>query len=87
MSGLTHADPLAGDACVLWCVGIDRAIREGRLDGVRDGLILLPEERREFWAGTIEEATTRPPSSFHSQRICRDGFPGGAVVGLADACS
>ena len=64
VSGLTHADPLTGDACVLWCVGIDRALRESRLDGVRDALILLPEERREFWSGAIEEAESRPPSSF-----------------------
>jgi ADP-ribosylglycohydrolase len=64
VSELTYADPLTGDACVLWCVGIDRAMRGDRLDGARDGLALLPEERREFWAGTIAEATRRPPSFF-----------------------
>ncbi len=64
VSELTHADPLAGDACVLWCVGIDRAIRESRLDGVRDGLALLPYERRAFWVDVIEEAASKPPSSF-----------------------
>jgi ADP-ribosylglycohydrolase len=42
ISGLTHADPVAGEACVIWCVAIDRAIREGRLDGVRDGIALCP---------------------------------------------
>jgi ADP-ribosyl-[dinitrogen reductase] hydrolase len=45
VAALTHADPLAGDSCVLWCIAIDRAIRQARLDGVRDGLALLPEER------------------------------------------
>ena len=65
VSDLTHADPLTGDACVLWCVGIDRAIRESRLDGVRDGLALVPARRREFWAGAIEEAAIRSPSSFN----------------------
>jgi ADP-ribosylglycohydrolase len=65
VSDLTHADPLTGDACVLWCVGIDRAIRESRLDGVQDGLALVPVERRDFWAGAIEEAATAPPSSFN----------------------
>ncbi|MGD0439025.1 MAG: ADP-ribosylglycohydrolase family protein [Acidimicrobiales bacterium] len=65
VSELTHADPLTGDACVLWCVGIDRAVRQGRLDGVRDGLALLPEVRRQFWADTIEEATEKRPSSFN----------------------
>lgn len=61
---LTHADPLAGDSCVLWCVAIDRAIRDGRLDGVRDGLALLPDDRRGSWAAAIEEAERRPASTF-----------------------
>jgi ADP-ribosylglycohydrolase len=65
VSELTHADPLAGDACVLWCVGIDRAIRQSRLDGVRDGLALLPDERRGLWADAIAKAETRAPSSFN----------------------
>ena len=30
MSLLTHGDPLAGDACVLWCLAIDDAIATGR---------------------------------------------------------
>jgi ADP-ribosylglycohydrolase len=65
VSDLTHGDPLAGDACVLWCVAIDRAIREGRLDGIRDGLGLLPAERRGFWEARIAEAETEPPASFN----------------------
>jgi ADP-ribosyl-[dinitrogen reductase] hydrolase len=42
VASLTHADPLAGDSCVLWCIAIDRAIRERRLDGVHDGIRLPP---------------------------------------------
>src|SRR4051794_16107050 len=38
---LTHGDPLAGDSCVLWCIAIDRAIRDARLDGVYDALQLI----------------------------------------------
>ena len=64
ISGLTHADPLAGDACVLWCIAIDRAIREGRLDGVRNGLELLPADRRDFWDSKITEAETATPATF-----------------------
>jgi ADP-ribosyl-[dinitrogen reductase] hydrolase len=64
VAALTHADPLAGDSCVLWCIAIDRAIREGRLDGVHDGLALLAEERREFWTDAIREAEHRSPRSF-----------------------
>lgn len=64
VSNLTHADPLAGEACVLWCIAIDRAIRLGRLDGIRDGLALLAGDRSAFWESKINEAETSPPSSF-----------------------
>ena len=53
---LTHADPLAGDSCVLWCLAIDRAIRQDRLDGVRDGVAYLPDPRRQFWSDALTEA-------------------------------
>jgi ADP-ribosyl-[dinitrogen reductase] hydrolase len=61
---LTHADPLAGDSCVLWCIAIDRAIRERRLDGIHDGLALIPEGRRVYWADAIAAAEQRPPRTF-----------------------
>jgi ADP-ribosyl-[dinitrogen reductase] hydrolase len=64
VASLTHADPLAGDSCVLWCVAIDRAVRERRLDGVRDGLVLLPSARRRTWEEVIAATETRPASSF-----------------------
>jgi ADP-ribosyl-[dinitrogen reductase] hydrolase len=63
---LTHADPLAGDSCVLWCIAIDRAIRQRRLDGVHDGLELLPESRRGYWADALADAERRPPRTFSS---------------------
>ena len=61
---LTHADPLAGDACVLWCIAIDRAVREERLDGIHDALPLLPATRRRDWADRIAEAEQGPPARF-----------------------
>lgn len=64
ISSLTHGDPLAAEACVLWCIAIDRAIRDGRLDGVRDGLDLIPVRSRDRWATHIGEAETQPASSF-----------------------
>ncbi|CAN5416111.1 ADP-ribosylglycohydrolase family protein [soil metagenome] len=69
VSHLTHGDPLAAEGCVLWCIAIDRAVREGRLDGVHDGLAQLAPDRRPFWAERLVEAETRPPSSF-----TRNGF-------------
>lgn len=64
ISSLTHADPLCGDACVLWCVAIDRAVREERLDGIDDGLTLLPGSTRNRWAHWIAEARRDPPARF-----------------------
>ncbi|TVP69121.1 MAG: ADP-ribosylglycohydrolase family protein [Nitriliruptor sp.] len=61
---LTHADPLAGDSCVLWSIAIDRAIRQSRLDGVWDALALLPPERRERWDRALDEAGSGPASRF-----------------------
>lgn len=64
MAALTHADPLAADACVLWCVGIDRAVRQERLDGVREAVGLLDADRRSLWDDALDEAERRPSSDF-----------------------
>lgn len=63
VSLLTHGDPLAAEACVLWAVAIDRAVREGRLD-VRAGLPLLAADRQAFWTDAIEAAEAQPPHRF-----------------------
>lgn len=65
VSALTHGDPLAGDACALWCVAIDRAVREDRLDGIHDGLALLEDpDTRAQWAAWIAAAESDDPQSF-----------------------
>ncbi|MHB1535832.1 MAG: ADP-ribosylglycohydrolase family protein [Acidimicrobiales bacterium] len=64
VSALTHGDPLAGEACVLWCVAIDRAVRQGRLDGVRDGLALLEGRSRQRWSEWLDRAEDKPYRSF-----------------------
>ena len=64
VSAITHGDPLTGEACVLWCVAIDRAVREARLDGVRDGLALLDPDRRDFWRARLVEAESNAPDTF-----------------------
>lgn len=64
VSLLTHGDPLAAEACVLWCVAIDRAVREQRLDGVWDGLGLLDADRAGFWSARLEEANDQDPHRF-----------------------
>jgi ADP-ribosylglycohydrolase/predicted protein tyrosine phosphatase len=64
ISNLTHADPLAGEACVLWCIAIDRAVRTGRLDGIWDGVALLEPDAQHRWTAWLREAETEPPSTF-----------------------
>lgn len=73
---LTHADPVAGDSCVLWCEAVRVAVLEGRFDLV-GGLDLLPAERRAAWTDWIERATSAAPSSF--------GRNGGSVKALQAA--
>ncbi|MFW6642498.1 ADP-ribosylglycohydrolase family protein [Nocardiopsis algeriensis] len=63
-SALTHGDPLAGEACVLWCEGIRRAVVHGDTEGVRAGLELLPADRRGQWGTWLDEAEAGPPHSF-----------------------
>lgn len=64
VSDLTHGDPVCAEACVLWCIGVDRAVREARLDGVREGLELLDGPRRDFWSARLDEAEREPPRRF-----------------------
>ncbi|GAA1730578.1 ADP-ribosylglycohydrolase family protein [Brachybacterium phenoliresistens] len=63
LSDLTHADPEAGDACVLWSLAIRRAILDGQLD-LRAGLTQLPARRLDLWAGRIAEAEAHLPWEF-----------------------
>ncbi len=64
ISALTHADPRAEEACVLWCIAIDRAIREARLDGIRDGLDLLTGAARGRWSSLLDDAEREPTRRF-----------------------
>ncbi len=64
VASLTHADLVAGEACAIWCVAIDRAIREDRLDGVWEALPLLLPEVRDRWFRWLKEAATQPAANF-----------------------
>jgi len=61
---LTHADPLAGDSCVLWSIGVAVAVADGTFEGVRRGLDHLPTERRSMWAAWLDEADGADPGRF-----------------------
>lgn len=63
ISELTHFDPDAGDACVLWCTAIRHAVLTGQLD-VRIGLGHLDAERRQLWEQRLAEAESSEPKAF-----------------------
>ena len=63
-SRLTHGDPVASEACVLWCEGVRRAVLEGSVDGVRDGVDLLAPSTRDRWRAWLDEAESAAPHTF-----------------------
>ncbi|GAA4129704.1 ADP-ribosylglycohydrolase family protein [Nocardioides fonticola] len=63
VSDLTHHDPMAGDACVLWSLAIRHAVLHEELD-LRSGLAFLTPEAADFWSARIDEAESGPPSRF-----------------------
>ena len=80
ISELTHNDPDAGDACVLWCTAIRHAILTGKPDA-RIGLGHIGIERRDLWASRLDEAETSQPSAF----AAKNGWVVGALQGAWSA--
>lgn len=73
VSGLTHFDPLAGQACVLWSLAIRRAILHEELD-IRDGLSYLDASARVYWTGLIDEAEDKSPAAFRANGSAMGAF-------------
>lgn len=65
ISALTHPDPEAGEACVLWSLAIRHAVLTGDLD-VRVGLSAFAPERAAVWAERLAEAEARTPADFEN---------------------
>ncbi|GAA0615467.1 hypothetical protein GCM10009547_16730 [Sporichthya brevicatena] len=63
LSSLTHADPEAGEACVLWSLAIRHSVLTGELDA-RVGLLGLPAAAREKWLKRLNEAEREPATTF-----------------------
>jgi ADP-ribosylglycohydrolase len=63
ISALTHFDPEAGEACVLWSLAARHAVLGGALD-VRIGLGRLAAGRRTAWLERIEAAELSRPADF-----------------------
>ncbi|MCL1587357.1 MAG: ADP-ribosylglycohydrolase family protein [Actinomycetia bacterium] len=65
ISALTHADPLAIDACVLWSISIAEAIETGEIPDIRSGLAYIPSDHRSIWDDIITSAETKDPRTFN----------------------
>ena len=65
ISRLTHADPLAVDACVIWSVAIVQAVETGEIPDIRAGLPYIPEDRRATWDDIITAVETEDPRMFN----------------------
>ena len=63
ISELTHFDPDAGDACVLWCSAIRHAVLTGELD-IRIGMRRIESGRRDLWSKRLDAAESARPASF-----------------------
>jgi len=73
VASLTHADPLAGDSCVLWTEAVRVAVLDGRVD-VSAGLDLLPGSRRAQWARWLEDARAAATGELPGGRFNPNGF-------------
>ncbi len=62
VSALTHHDPLAGQACAVWCLMIRHAIRDGEFPTYDDIAEWVPDP--DFWREVIVTAETDDPGSF-----------------------
>ncbi len=63
VSALTHYDPRAQEACVLWSLAIRRAVVDAELN-LRGGLAFLDDEAVAYWTERIDEAETSEPAVF-----------------------
>jgi ADP-ribosyl-[dinitrogen reductase] hydrolase len=63
IASLTHFDPRAGEACVIWCLAIRQAILTGEYD-LNEATEALPRERKTFWRECLHEAENSIPSDF-----------------------
>ncbi len=63
VGALTHFDPEAGEACVLWCSAIRHAVLTGEMN-VRVGLRHLDAARADVWAARFVFAEQHSPADF-----------------------
>lgn len=76
LSDLTHADPDAGDACILWTLTVAHAVNTGTFDGMDEALTYLPAHRRDLWANRLTEARATTPATFNKNGWCVHALQG-----------
>lgn len=54
------------EACAVWAVAVDRAVRERRLGGAHDAVGLLDADAATAWTARLDAAATHPPEHFRS---------------------
>lgn len=78
ISSLTHADPMAGDAAVLWSLAVEHAIEAGTDFDINrhmvDGIHYLPEERKAAWHMVVAEAIGSNPYKFRANLAVKTAF-------------
>ncbi len=83
VSGLTHFDADAGDACVVWSLAVRSAILDGAVDW-KAALTALPEDRQPRWKELLREASSAQPEAFPDNGWVVHAFQA-AVSALASA--
>jgi ADP-ribosyl-[dinitrogen reductase] hydrolase len=63
VGALTHYDPHAQEACVLWSLAIRHAILHAELD-IRAGLAYLGDDAASYWTERLDEAESSEPGRF-----------------------
>lgn len=75
LSELTHFDPQAGEACVLWCSAIRHAVLTGEID-VRIGVRHLEPDRRAVWEDHVARAESAEPADFENNGFVVEALQG-----------
>ncbi|MCB0905953.1 MAG: ADP-ribosylglycohydrolase family protein [Nocardioidaceae bacterium] len=73
VASLTHADPVAGDSCILWTEAVRVALTERQFVATA-GLDLVPGARRDWWRALLDDALTDTSSGVPGRRFSPNGW-------------
>jgi ADP-ribosylglycohydrolase len=64
VSKLTHFNPVAQEACVIWTKAVRHAVLYGNTDGLALAVDDLDTEPRSYWTEVLNKAEKEPPENF-----------------------